>query len=513
MPDYDVFISYSRSDEMVVRRIYDVLESAGIEVWFDEYEIQSGENWEALIQHAINSANNLVVIISSHSASSTHVQDEIAYAESHGKLIIPVLVGDAQESDIPFMLRKRAYLDLRQPESFGQNIVHLVDSLRVRPIASESKPVAPAQPGAGSPEVPKLEETAEEGTLDLVSDDVEAEPAVPPPAPAPQLAEADVEEVVFGDVPEPLKKRKASRERAEPSPKKIGAAHYGAEAQTQPPHFTAYYPESVKPSAPYALMAFVHLESAREQVEKIAQGAIDHMGGSQRSAGVTSAINVDVGSLITFVPVVEGITFDVSERVVTWQPPVQSATFLFTTPETLPETLTGHVLVYQGPLIIGEIPVTMQVVVTDQPTSTTPNKSGEMQRLEPIFASYSHRDTPVMEYFRRSYERLGQKMLVDVYDLRAGEHWNPRLLEMIDESAVFQLFWSKNSAQSTYCRQEWEYALHYQDERPRFIRPVRWQDPMPPPPPELAGLHFQPVPISVLTRLQVFAAKLRDFLK
>jgi hypothetical protein len=114
-----------------------------------------------------------------------------------------------------------------------------------------------------------------------------------------------------------------------------------------------------------------------------------------------------------------------------------------------------------------------------------------------------------MEYFRQSRASLGQKMLVDIYDLRAGDHWADRLLEMIDQSAFFQLFWSRHSAQSRYCRQEWEYALHYLAERPRFIQPVWWEAPMPDPPPELADLHFQKVPIPSRTRAQLLVARVR----
>jgi hypothetical protein len=310
-----------------------------------------------------------------------------------------------------------------------------------------------------------------------------------------------------------LARRKARKKREEPVQPQAPTQRDAAKNRTQPPRFTAYYPEAVKPSSSYALMAFVHLESARAQVEEIAQGYAAMMGGSQATTGVTSAIKVDVGSLITFMPVIAGITFDAAERVVTWQPPYQSATFLFTTPADLPPNLTGQVVVYQGPLIIGEIPVKMQVVAADQPVESLPNKSGEMQRLQPVFASYSHRDTPVMEFFRRNYARLGQKMLVDVYDLRSGEHWADRLLEMIGESAVFQLFWSRHSAQSNHCRQEWESALGYLDERPRFIRPVWWQEPMPTPPPELADLHFQRVPLPVLTRMQMLIAKIQTVLR
>jgi hypothetical protein len=256
-------------------------------------------------------------------------------------------------------------------------------------------------------------------------------------------------------------------------------------------------------------MVFAHLESLREQVQERAARYVDMMGGKQESGTSPSRVQIASGSLITFVPQIPGITFDPSEYCVIWQPPyLHSATFLFTAPADLKTDLTGRVSVFMGPLIIGEIPVTMQFV--PQTASTTLDKSSEFHKFDPIFASYSHRDTPVMEFFRRARQYTGQKMLVDIYDLRAGEHWAQRLLDMIDESAVFQLFWSPHSAQSKYCRQEWEYACRYMENRPRFIQPVWWEAPMPPPPTQLAALHFQRIDLPPATRMRLVVGRLKE---
>src|SRR5690606_4788065 len=119
------------------------------------------------------------------------------------------------------------------------------------------------------------------------------------------------------------------------------------------------------------------------------------------------------------------------EQIVTWNgvETQKNVTFLFSTPNNLAANLVGRVLVFNGPLIVGEIPVNM--FFDAQNTSTSLESKAEFKELQPIFASYSHRDTPVMEFFRNTRAKLGQKMLVDIYDLRAGEHWADRLLGMI----------------------------------------------------------------------------------
>jgi hypothetical protein len=70
----------------------------------------------------------------------------------------------------------------------------------------------------------------------------------------------------------------------------------------------------------------------------------------------------------------------------------------------------------------------------------------------------------------------------------AGRNGTPRLLLMIDQADVFQLFWSTNAQTSGYVREEWTHALELH--RPEFIRPVHWEEPMPTPPQELAHIHF-----------------------
>ncbi len=118
-----------------------------------------------------------------------------------------------------------------------------------------------------------------------------------------------------------------------------------------------------------------------------------------------------------------------------------------------------------------------------------------------------------MEYFRKTRERIGQKMLVDIYDLRAGEYWSDRLIKMIDDSAAFQLFWSRSSAQSEYCRKEWQHALKHKLSHPRFIQPVWWREPMPAPPSELADLHFQRIGLPPVTRMRLAVMRLSRVLR
>jgi serine/threonine protein kinase len=73
--------------------------------------------------------------------------------------------------------------------------------------------------------------------------------------------------------------------------------------------------------------------------------------------------------------------------------------------------------------------------------------------------------------------------------------WDERLLRLIEEADVFQLFWSRHALDSPYVRREYEHALALN--RPNFVRPTYWEEPLPSdparklPPEALLRLHFQ----------------------
>lgn len=278
--------------------------------------------------------------------------------------------------------------------------------------------------------------------------------------------------------------------------------------------FSAFYPGTVVLGKQYPLLVFSHLEEFAKKVQEIASSFSSMMGVQPTSGLAQSLKNVETGSILTFVPFISGVTFTPREQLLVWQPPYQSVSFLFQIPHNIDASrITGSVRVYQGPLIIGEILIEMELGKAIHSQEVSLDAEATLRRFDPIFASYSHLDTPVMEYFRRQRESIGQKMLVDIYDLKSGEYWSDRLMRMIDESAVFQLFWSENSSRSEYCRREWQHALMYKDQRSRFIQPVWWKAPMPHPPDELAPFHFQRIKISTLTKAQLTVAQVKRLIK
>jgi WD40 repeat protein len=99
-PRTRVFLSYSRRDEKFVRQLAAALEPHGYAVDFDqsetdaiglEFGISAQDRWWLRLKEMIAAADVMVFAISPDSIASRVCDDEIAYANSLGKRIIPVL--------------------------------------------------------------------------------------------------------------------------------------------------------------------------------------------------------------------------------------------------------------------------------------------------------------------------------------------------------------------------------------------------------------------------------------
>lgn len=60
----DVFLSYSRRDKEVVKRLYDALSSIGLRVWFDDDSIPPAEDWESKVLKGILNTRLFIPLLS-----------------------------------------------------------------------------------------------------------------------------------------------------------------------------------------------------------------------------------------------------------------------------------------------------------------------------------------------------------------------------------------------------------------------------------------------------------------
>ena len=113
-------MSYSRRDDVAMRRVVAFLRKQGINVWLDNEKLVPGTPiWEEEIEKAIKSAEAIVVIMSPDSKKSEWVRREISLAEQHNKRVFPILINGDEDSAITIRLITKQFIDLRKNEEAG----------------------------------------------------------------------------------------------------------------------------------------------------------------------------------------------------------------------------------------------------------------------------------------------------------------------------------------------------------------------------------------------------------
>lgn len=272
--------------------------------------------------------------------------------------------------------------------------------------------------------------------------------------------------------------------------------------------FAVYRPQVVRPAEWYTMLAFAHLAERpddappdqpdpEEQVRRQVKQLLGAQAKDYQPATRDARQGIPRGGELTFLPEVPGVEFNPPQRRFLWQEAVHREEFRLRAGTELDgQTAKGRMTVFLGGILVADVPLTLRVSAAHRPASAADlEPGGSARRYRKIFASYSHKDLEVVRQFEAFMRTLGDEYLRDWTHLRTGEVWNDRLFELIREADVFQLFWSWNAMHSPFVRQEWEYALSLN--RPNFVRPTYWEDPMPAsapdglPPPELTRIQFQ----------------------
>jgi len=231
------------------------------------------------------------------------------------------------------------------------------------------------------------------------------------------------------------------------------------------------------------------------QVEAIARAHFGNL--PVRKAEEDARSGVFRGARLRITVDLPGIRCDPASAEFDWWEPVHHVVFrLLAATEMVGSVVRGAVRIWCGPLILGEVSVAISITAS-APAAQPPAVAESAPRYRKIFSSYSRHDRAIVDRVEAVVHAFGDEYLRDVIALRSGEEWRERLLELIEEADVFQLFWSSNSMRSPHCQKEWEHALALG--RPSFVRPFYWEDPRPEdpanglPPVALDALEFAKV--------------------
>ena len=130
-----LFLSHSNQDTKWVDAVRVQLENVGITVYLAELDPQPGQPLDQKLQRQIDSSNALIALLTETSAVSPIVREEIGYALSAGKLVVPLVDPVVAKSPALLgMLNGKEYIpfDIEAPEqglvlltNWAQNAVML----------------------------------------------------------------------------------------------------------------------------------------------------------------------------------------------------------------------------------------------------------------------------------------------------------------------------------------------------------------------------------------------------
>ena len=127
---FDVFVSYSSKDKLVADAVVAAHERDGIRCWYAPRDIPPGADWAKSITKAIHETAMMVLVFSGNSNRSQRVLDEINYAISEAKPILPFRIEAVEPSGaLRLHLSSRHWLDAYDP-SWEAHIGSLVRSVR-----------------------------------------------------------------------------------------------------------------------------------------------------------------------------------------------------------------------------------------------------------------------------------------------------------------------------------------------------------------------------------------------
>jgi hypothetical protein len=111
-----MFVSYSREDQGLVRRLVEDLEALGHTAWFDE-ELSGGQVWWDEVLNQIRTCDVFVLAVSPATISSTACKREYGYADALGKPVLPVVVTEGVSTNLlPPVLSKIQLVPYRRPD-------------------------------------------------------------------------------------------------------------------------------------------------------------------------------------------------------------------------------------------------------------------------------------------------------------------------------------------------------------------------------------------------------------
>jgi hypothetical protein len=132
---FDVFLSHNAQDKPRVRQLAERLKQAGLRVWFDEWNVRSGDIIALKVDEGLEQSRVLLLCISPNALASGWVALERSTAihrdpSNEGRRFIPLLLANCE---LPDTLRRYKYVDFREEaQTAFEEILNVCRPVKIR---------------------------------------------------------------------------------------------------------------------------------------------------------------------------------------------------------------------------------------------------------------------------------------------------------------------------------------------------------------------------------------------
>ncbi len=135
-----VFISFSSADQKKAAAVCKALECSDLQCWVSFRDVRPGENYQAAIVQALQSAKAMVLVFSSHTNLSPEVSKELSLASAFKLSVIPLRIENTTpQGALHYELATRQWIDAFDDwASAISNLINAITSLPFLPAPAAS---------------------------------------------------------------------------------------------------------------------------------------------------------------------------------------------------------------------------------------------------------------------------------------------------------------------------------------------------------------------------------------
>jgi hypothetical protein len=124
-----VFISYSRKDELFAQRLAEALAEQKRECWLDRKDIEFTADWKQRVLRGIEGVNAFVCVVSPDYSASTVCREEAEHAMAHNKRLVPLLRRPVDFSALHPAIAAINALPFAESDDFDAGVSKLIEAL------------------------------------------------------------------------------------------------------------------------------------------------------------------------------------------------------------------------------------------------------------------------------------------------------------------------------------------------------------------------------------------------